>query len=264
MEELESLSNEFKLLDNFLSRRNQSGIKKSMIKILENPIRTKFTYKVLSCRSNVVSELKQSLAQLVSAYQNDQISVDLVVKCKRLAKALYGRIQIGVLTPVCFLCHNPCDPYSKKVQCCGYFAHIPCLEQISTPQNSFNCPKCTRANTLIIDVVCQNCKKSISPEKTMVSACRHIVCVDCVNSAQPLVPSPLCFCCPYRLPFYSGFKIESVEVNLYKLFSKCPNCDFATRGNLKSPGTCSKCKKNFCLLCKSRGHRGWSCIEYQM
>ena len=214
MEQFEQLQNELKLLDNFMSRRNTSGMKKSMTKILENPVRTCFSYKIIVNRAVVVQELKQNLEQLASSYQNDQVSTELLVKCIMLAKCLGGCIQIGLLSPVCILCHNPCDPYSKKIPCCGYYAHIPCLEQIATPKNKFLCPKCKIENSLSIDVLCQNCNKLLAPEKTMVSACRHIVCSDCVSAAQPLIPSPLCFCCPYRLPYYSTFALGDVKVSL--------------------------------------------------
>jgi hypothetical protein len=212
MEPFENLKSELKLLDNFMSRRNTSGIKKSMTKILENPARIHFSYKILANRSIIVQELKQNLAQLVSDYQNDQISIELIMKCIILGKCLDGSIQIGPLTPVCILCHSPCDPYSKKIPCCGYFAHIPCLEQISNPKNQYTCPKCSKTNLLVVEVKCQNCSKLILPEKTMVSACRHIVCNDCVSSAGSLAPSPYCFCCPYKLPFYSSYKLEDVKV----------------------------------------------------
>jgi hypothetical protein len=214
MEPYESLKNELKLLDNFMSRRNQSGLQKSMMKILQNPIRDHFLFKVIATRPAILQELKRSLNDLVSAYQTDTISPDLVIRCIRLARSLNGYVQIGLLTPVCCLCHNPCDPYAKKVACCGYFAHIPCLEQITTPNNKFICPKCSQINTLEIEVQCQNCRKALLPDKTMVSACRHIVCADCVTAAQPLVPSPLCFCCPYRLPSHFNFRLEDVAVAL--------------------------------------------------
>lgn len=199
MESFEKLKNELKLLDNFMSRRNTSAIKKSMSKVLENPARVHFAYKILASRPVIVLELKQNLVHLVSNYQSDHISPDLIVKCLTLAKSLNASIQVGVLTPVCILCHNPCDPYSKKIPCSNLFAHIPCLEQISSQNNNYNCPQCHKPHQLSIEVPCKNCKKLILPEKTMVSACRHIVCTDCVNAAEPLIPSPLCFCCPYTL-----------------------------------------------------------------
>ena len=212
MESFESLKNEFKLLDNFISRRNTSGVTKSMTKILENPARVFFSYKISANRSTIIKELKQNLSQLVSSYQNDQITIELINKCIILSKSVGSVIEIGNLTPVCILCHNPCDPYSKKIECCGYYAHIPCIEQIVNTDNKFLCPKCSKENKLVVEANCKNCLKPFLPENTMVSACRHIVCVDCVTCAQPLIPSPICFCCPYKLPYYSDFKIEDVRV----------------------------------------------------
>ena len=200
MESFGNLSKELKLLDNFMSRRNTSGIKKTMTKILENPARIHFVYKIAASRAKIVQELKQNLNQLVVTYQGEHLSTELIVKCISLARSLGGYILVGELTPVCILCHNPCDPYSKRIPCCGHFAHIPCLEQIASPDNNYSCPKCQKVNTLNVEVTCQNCLRSMLPEKTMVSACRHIVCAECVAQAEPLIPSPLCFCCPYKLP----------------------------------------------------------------
>jgi hypothetical protein len=67
---------------------------------------------------------------------------------------------------------------------------------------------------LSVEVACLNCKKSVMPEKTVVSACRHVICIDCVNAAQPLVPSPFCFCCPYEQKSWNRLTFKDVPVFL--------------------------------------------------
>ena len=260
----QEFTNEVKLLNNFLSRRNQPAIQSSISKLLKNPLRHHFAFKVSASSSQILKELRITLSSIVSGYQNDSISADLINRSLTLSKSINCVIKIGTLIPVCIMCHSLCDPYSKRVPCCGYFVHTPCLEQITSPTNKYQCVKCQKINNLSIEVTCRNCQKSLMPDKTMVSACRHIICVDCVNAAQPLTPSPYCFCCPYTLKNPAWSNIEDVQCILYSLFSICPSCEYTEKANLTQPSTCKKCKKNYCVICKARGHRGVSCVEFQV